>query len=439
MENDKIKISVIVTIHNAEKYIRECLTSVIGQTFSEIEILCMDGGSIDSTPQILREYAEKDGRIKIIDDPDTSYGHKVNRGIEAAKGEYISVLESDDMYEEFMLEKLYETAELYHADFVNGDYICFYDINGRRFGHVTKMYAEENYNCLINYREKPERFGIIPRYWTGLFRKEYLKRESIKMNESPGASYQDMSFRFLTSILAERAYHLNIPVYRYRIDNPESSMYDSKKTIVIAEEHEYLEKELQKRNIMVPYIWYNALQWKYTDFRGNMRHLKGSYRQELFVRYLEELERDRPMLEEYGGFGFRHGVTEMISEPPGVVAAMIDTDTEAEAARVKRLHQFLNKVTGIAGTKGIVLFGCGRIGSSIMELFMFEHDLISCLTDNSESLWNTNIRHYKVLPPEEATRRYPEALYIIANKLHALEIRVQLHSMGISDSMICIY
>ena len=92
-----MKISVIITVHNAETYLSECLNSVITQTFSNIEILCMDGGSTDSSPQILKEYAEKDSRIRIINDPNTSYAHKVNEGIRLAKGEYISVLESDDM------------------------------------------------------------------------------------------------------------------------------------------------------------------------------------------------------------------------------------------------------------------------------------------------------------------------------------------------------
>lgn len=125
MKNKDIRISVIVTIHNAEKYLRECLDSALAQTFTDIEILCIDGGSLDSSPQILEEYARKDGRIRIINDSNTSYGHKVNRGVQEARGEYISVLESDDMYEPFMLEKLYEVAEQYSPDFVNADYTCF--------------------------------------------------------------------------------------------------------------------------------------------------------------------------------------------------------------------------------------------------------------------------------------------------------------------------
>ena len=74
MKNKSIKVSVIVTVHNAEKYLREWMESVITQSLVDIEILCMDGGSSDASPQILQEYAEKDTRIRIIEDSNTSYG-----------------------------------------------------------------------------------------------------------------------------------------------------------------------------------------------------------------------------------------------------------------------------------------------------------------------------------------------------------------------------
>ena len=128
-----VKITVIITVHNAEKYLKECLDSAISQTFSDIEILCMDGGSTDSSPQILSEYAARDARIHVINDPNTSYGHKINEGIRYAKGRYIAVLESDDMYRPDMLERLFEIAEQYEADYVNGDYFNIFDIKGKRF------------------------------------------------------------------------------------------------------------------------------------------------------------------------------------------------------------------------------------------------------------------------------------------------------------------
>lgn len=438
-EDKKVRISVIVTIHNAEKYIRECMESVLGQTFSEFEVLCMDGGSTDDTPQILKEFSERDCRIRIVNDLNTSYGHKVNRGIEEARGEYISVLESDDLYEPFMLGRLYEIAERYQTDFVNADYTSFFDINGKRIKQIVKMYPKERYNCLINYKEQPELFGNIPRYWTGLFRKTYLKRENIKMNESPGASYQDMSFRFLTSILAQKAYHLDASVYLYRIDNPDSSMYDAKKTIVIAEEHEFLKQELMKRNISDCYVWHNAYQWKYTDFRGNMGHLKGEYRQELFRRYLKELKKDRHALNYYSYLGYNQVVSEMITGTPGMVEQLVETDARKVAERWQYLHRFLDRMTRLDETDQIVVFGCGKRGSNVLELIKFIDNQICCLTDNAKSLWNTMKDNHEILSPEDAVTRYPGAWYIVANKLHAQEIVQQLCCMGICEDMILVY
>lgn len=434
-----IKISVIVTIHNAEKYIRECLDSILAQTFPDIEILCIDGGSTDTTPQILQQYREKDSRIRIINDPNTSYGHKVNCGMKEAEGEYISVLESDDMYEVFMLEELYRIAENHHPDFVNGNYTCFFDVKGKRFKEITKMYPEKDYNRLMENRKHPEAFGIIPRYWTGIFKREFLEREQIRMNESPGASYQDMSFRFLTSILADTSYHLDLPVYLYRVDNPGSSMYDSKKTVVIADEHDFLKRELEKRGITDPYIWHNAYQWKYTDFRGNMHHLKGEYRQELFHRYRQELEKDREALRRYRELGYNRNVWEMITESPENMAEKIESESAEKKKRKEEVYGFLQKLAGLPGNQRLVIFGCGERGKAVFDYLCsgnMEKQLY-CFIDNSEKLWNLQLNGYQILPPAEAVRAYGDAFYIIASKYHGDEMDRQLWKLGIGQSKIC--
>lgn len=432
---ESTKVSVIVTIHNAEKFIRECIESVRNQTFTDIEILCMDGGSTDSTPEILKNYAQIDNRIRIINDSNTSYGHKVNRGIAEARGKYVSVLESDDMYEPFMLETLYTAMEKFNVDFVNGGYTEFYEIDGRRIKHTVRMYEDGHYNCIINYRKHPEGFENISRYWTGLFKKDYLVREGIRMNESPGASYQDMSFRFLTSMLSSATYHLDIPVYLYRIDNPASSMYDSKKTVIIADEHKFLEKELTKREITEPYVWHMAYQWKYTDFFGNMLHLHGAYRQELFERYLEELEKDRVLLEKYKGMGYGRTASAMIYETPETVARLIEDNSGAERKRQK----FWERVMQLDKQSKIVIFGCGKKGRMLLEETEFLASQICCATDNAKELWDTEWNGKVVLPPADAVRKYPGALYIVANKLHAQDIAGQLQDMGIRQDMICFY
>lgn len=429
------KISVIVTVHNAQKYIKECMDSVIQQTFSDIEILCIDGGSTDKSSEILKEYEQKDSRIRIINDSNTSYGHKINRGIDEAMGEYVSVLESDDMYESFMLEELYGIAQKYHPDVVNGNYTCFYDVNGKRISYEKKMYEANDYNKLIEISKHPNPLGNITRYWTGIFSRDFLRRTNLKMNESPGASYQDMSFRFLTSILAASVYHLDLPVYLYRVDNPNSSIFDTTKTVVIAEEHNFLKNELKKRGITDEYIWHNAYKWKYSDFRGNMLHLKANYRRELFDRYREELEKDEKALKKYRKEGFGEYVEVMLTTSAEEMWSIIEAEIQSVSERKEKQYKLMEKLT-VLEKQQIVLFGCGIRGKYIMEQLGFLYSQIGCVTDNSELLWGKNFMGVIVLPPEEAVKKYAKACYIVANKKNANDICKQLQAYGIQDIIV---
>ena len=288
-------------------------------------------------------------------------------------------------------------------------------------------------------RRHPEEFGVIPRYWTGIFKKDFLEREKIQMNESPGASYQDMSFRFLTSVLAETSFHLDLPVYLYRTDNPESSMHDCKKTIVIAEEHNFLYHELQNRNIRNRYIWHNAYQWKYLDFLGNMRYLQEPYRQELFQRYQEELIKDRNILDSFADMEWLNDVSEMITQSPEKIAKKIEQEAMAIREHNNYLSRFLNQITNLPVGQQVVLFGCGQRGESALKYLQSAECRIVCLTDNAEDLWNTEKWGYRVLDPKVAVQTYGDAFYVVANKLNSKDIAEQLFEMGIAGEMICKY
>ena len=428
-------ISVIVTVHNAEKYLRECMESVLMQTFSDIEILCMDGGSTDSSPEILKEYVRKDSRIRIINDPNTSYGHKVNAGIRLAKGQYISVLESDDMYRTDMLEKLYAVAERFHPDFVNSDYLEIFEVEGQRYYSPVQMYREEDYGHLQESGRHPENMRQILRYWTGLFKKEFLVREGIRMNESPGASFQDLSFRFLTSALAETSYHLKETLYLYRSDNPDSSVYDPKKAVVTADEFAFLKGELEKRNIIDPYIWQHFYTWKYNDLYGNMVRFQGEAREALISRSYQELEADREILEKNNYREYSGAITDFLDKSRQEIAADIDDRYQSAQQNNFKRKAFFEKIVG----RQLVIFGCGARGKGLLKLFFRRENMILCCTDNDKSLWNAELEGYKVVSPDIAVDQYPEALFVIANKLHGDEIAEQLKEMGVQEARIYKY
>ena len=110
------KVSVIIPVYNAEKYLRECLDSVVNQTLREIEIICVDDGSTDASLEILEEYAAKDNRVKVLRQQNQYAGVARNNGMAAASGEYYMFLDADDFFEPELLEELYTKAAELRAD-----------------------------------------------------------------------------------------------------------------------------------------------------------------------------------------------------------------------------------------------------------------------------------------------------------------------------------
>ena len=127
MKKDNPKITIIMPSYNEISYIEECIESVINQTLQDIEIICVDGESNDGTLEILKEYAKSDSRIQVLTSDKKSYGHQVNLGISKAKGDYISIIETDDFIENNMLERLYDLSKGGTVDIIKSS---FYHFNG---------------------------------------------------------------------------------------------------------------------------------------------------------------------------------------------------------------------------------------------------------------------------------------------------------------------
>ena len=119
------KISVIIPVYNVEKYLRECLDSVVNQTMRDIEIICVNDGSTDNSLDILKEYATKDDRIIVINQTNGWLSAARNSGLKIAKGEYIQFVDSDDYLELNACETAYKYALQYNADVVVWGYKNF--------------------------------------------------------------------------------------------------------------------------------------------------------------------------------------------------------------------------------------------------------------------------------------------------------------------------
>lgn len=257
------KISVLMPIYNVERYLREALLSVADQTLRDIEILCINDGSTDDSRAIAAEFCKLDARFRLIDKPNSGYGASMNRGLAEAQGDYIAILEPDDIYEPTALEALYKAAQISDADVTKANYWFYWSkpqpkdkliqvvkpawfedavqiehlvvgslVIGSNNGDTSDTIA-----CMVaDPYELPGIFFMIPSIWSALYKRSYLAEHSIRFLETPGASFQDLSFTFKVFAYTHKVCLVDAPVLHYRQDNESSSVNDPKKAYCVIEE-----------------------------------------------------------------------------------------------------------------------------------------------------------------------------------------------------------
>lgn len=236
---------MVVPVYNVEKYLVKCLESLKRQTFSDIEVICIDDGSTDGSGRILDEFAEKDERFTVIHKNNTGYGHSVNIGLSKAKGKYIGILESDDIAKDNMVEMLYCAAIQSEADVIKGNFDLYFE-NSKEQLRFNEILNECPYNRKFKAYENPKIFETPASIWSGLYKRTFLRDKKIFFLETPGASYQDVSFAFKVLMYADSIYCIEESVLNYRYDNPDSSVRNPGKIFCICDEYKEIEKAIKK-------------------------------------------------------------------------------------------------------------------------------------------------------------------------------------------------
>lgn len=251
------KISVIIPIYNEEKYLEKCVKSVMDQTLTDIEIICVDDGSTDNSVQMMDQFAQEDSRVKVIHKENSGYGNSMNRGLKAATGDYIGIVESDDYIVKDMYEKLYSLTENGSVDVVKGN---FWDCYDEKDGSITKVENRERSNMpdvkeAFILREYPQILWGHPSIWTGIYRREFLMENHIKFKEVKGGGWVDNPFFFTTLCKAKSIKWTKEPFYCYRKTNAASSSsgYDLRlpfdrmmDNLKVVEENHYNDEEILK-------------------------------------------------------------------------------------------------------------------------------------------------------------------------------------------------
>ena len=206
-----VKISVIMPIYNSEKYLKEAIDSVLNQSFKDFELICINDGSTDNSPEILENYRKKDKRIKIINQKNQGLSAARNKGLKNSNGEYIYFIDSDDYISKNTLKELYQNARINDSDIVlykkarfNGDKIR-YNAPGFNFEKTNPNIDFNNYT--FNYKKiKPYILNKTFAVWNKMYKKEFLDSYNDFYFDT-GLIFEDVPFQ-AKSILRAKKYHI---------------------------------------------------------------------------------------------------------------------------------------------------------------------------------------------------------------------------------------
>lgn len=214
------KISVIIPVYNASKYLKECLDSVVNQTLKDIEIICVNDGSTDNSLSILEKYAQNDDRIKIINQENKGLSEARNVAIEVASGDYIGFVDADDYINLSFYENLFNRAEETKSDIVSCEYM--YRFKDRQKNR-KKIFLKVDTNVVTTDIKEKFECLYLPNYcyvMNKIYRRDCLTERFLK-----GLKWEDVYF---TCNVLAKSYKLSVAkdaAYYYR-DNPNSIVND---------------------------------------------------------------------------------------------------------------------------------------------------------------------------------------------------------------------
>lgn len=232
--SDKLKVSVIVPVYNAEKYLNRCIESLTNQTLEDIEMIFVNDGSTDNSINILKSYKEKDKRIVIIDKVNEGVSEARNQGISKAKGDYIFFVDSDDWIDLNTLENMYETAIKDDIDIVMCSYVREFkdhskeksiDLNDKIIYKDKDL--EQLHLSIIgpldNQISKSENLDSVGTVWAKLYKSSLIQNSEVKFIDLKEiGSAEDTLFNIMLFKDVKTVKFINKPYYHYWKENDNS-------------------------------------------------------------------------------------------------------------------------------------------------------------------------------------------------------------------------
>ncbi len=435
-----IKVSVILPSLNVAAYIQECLESVLAQTMEEIEILCIDAGSTDGTLEIIEGYAARDSRVRVVRSDKRSYGHQINLGMDLARGAYLGIVETDDCIAPKMYEVLYAAAVENNLDYAKaGFYTMVTPYEGERY-LLEKPVGDAGRIISSQYFLEKELSPDIY-IWNGIYKMSFLREARVRLNESPGAAFQDCGFRYLADMSLGRGMFLDDFFYKYRRDNAAASTYNPNFARYNLAECRYLREKMAEYGMTDrarrAFAARETVMMALTPYRTFREH---SLPDESVLRVLDEFrgiiadDREQGLLKQEEMQSDHWVEMRLFTEQPEAYEAYVGVRAQADSGI------YGNFVREMAGKEQVVLFCTGKAAEYAMCLLrMNQLENIAAVCDNNPVKWGKDFHGWNILSPGEAVRRHPKAHYLVANRGCPEEVVRQLAEWGIGRGQISVY
>lgn len=290
-ENYPCKVSVILPIYNVGQYLPQCLNSLISQTLYDIEIICVNDGSTDNCYDILEEYKQKDGRIKVIHKENEGTGIARNTGLKAATGECIAFVDPDDWVKDNMLERLYGLIKEKDLDIA----MCMPDgfDEGNQKNAPFPYFVDDNFNNIpvdrvFNWRDISP-FSYPMCVWNKLYKRKFLTEHNIDFAER--LDFEDHKVIFGALFYAKRIFFIREKLYVYRYNRKGSILSDSNKRLMDRMKMFNIVKKIMEDTGAYSVLKNELILYQVHDLLYYYSEIKPEFKEEYFNAMLDELRR----------------------------------------------------------------------------------------------------------------------------------------------------
>ncbi len=430
------QISIIVPVYYSEKYLTECVESILNQTFGDFELIFVDDGSKDRSVEIIKNFMENDRRIILLEQSNQYAGIARNNGMKNARGEYLIFLDSDDFFEPDMMEKLWKKANDNNADIVICD-AYFYSDDTKEITEPNWVLRKEyvpNMKEVFNYRDIMQHiFQIsfsVP--WNKLYRKSFVESNNLLFQNTRRSN--DEFFTNTSLVLAERICILNERLIKYRTDNPTSLQGGIGKIEVsydFAFAHRAIKSELIQRNIYED-VKHSFINKCISACMSALRKQKNAYSFECIYMFLKtEFFEEMEILGWPEGFYYAN-----YEELQRIVMYDPMEYLFNKSQAFKDGLRFIFPYKEVGDCKNIVLYAAGEMGKAYFkQIFLNEHYRIVAWVDKNYLKYKD--LYVKIENPEVITKLdFDKVIIAIEDNKVKKQVTEYLISLGIEQEKV---